>query len=1078
MINKQTKRWVVIVIVMAILLLTNVAIGLLCSIDNTIQAGLQRGVFKVGTDLQVGDYIANFGEFNGHSLKWRVIGQDEQGNKLIRTDRALANVDGSTFKIKFDDTSVGANAQGYSGNVAPAGYFNQQVIRNNNNQNWRRTRGTNFWEQSSIRAWLNDTFYQALGNYKDNIISKQQNQILWWGDGRVNGSAYGSPNIGGELEVEVNTKVDTTADMYVNLINGKATNSGVANPIRGKNPRGTTRHRFQRGYLQNVQNYNTDAFQYDIDDKVTLGNIPQITAIANNEYGEVLRNENGHLYSTVLRPDYVRDTEYRDNDSGKVNYWTRDPMGQVATAYFGDEWAANGARFGSSARLFTGDDMYNQSITGEMVNTEQAIAPTVWLDANKTFSNKYDASNNPGERRPYFVYTDVESVVTSGADYSATPLVDAKYLEQVDQDVTTQINKIYQDHFNFIDDGIVDYEYNGIGAFPRGLQFTVSEPNASDGQVSASVKGAVSLINLADPTMNDVRFTFQVKATGRLSGKQVVAQFSIEAHKGDPSAKGMYAVTDSDNNILYNGNLFGTPDQIRYTNRMASPYYKAIVNGESVNNSLASQGVGVYGDTLANHPLPAVERGIGWTWDEDESTDLGPANVASSDSDIVANNVDTERNAKHSATYRDYNNDLKTINRTVDFSVEQARPSTGTPTHFAQSTVQETWSHVRATLQTYTNATQGGAEAERGEWLLGSKYADGGSIGLDSNNSTKEPEVQFVPNSNNYGTLKTNMVVTIAVAEDFTITIENIEDIKADLTGLRYQDNVFIPIWFNAVNKDDSTTTYRVKATALRSSSNNMLGLMIDSSANAIRGQLLDVGTITVSFVPTVFTKELNEIKLGTFTIGKMLLTEDVPTPQAGAIKATYGQKLRQVNIGDRRFTWNNPNDTVGNASTAQEDENGNIVTDYRTHKATYEIDSRIETAVVDIEIFVDKAVSAAPVAPNIKDVEFVSGMTLGEVELPAGWRWMTPQVNILGVGDQEFIAIYNSDTNNYYDSQAVVVPFQVVPAAGAGGLSMGAIVGIIAAVVVVLAAAAIAFVLINKRTQTNTKVGSRGNRF
>jgi len=73
---------------------------------------------------------------------------------------------------------------------------------------------------------------------------------------------------------------------------------------------------------------------------------------------------------------------------------------------------------------------------------------------------------------------------------------------------------------------------------------------------------------------------------------------------------------------------------------------------------------------------------------------------------------------------------------------------------------------------------------------------------------------------------------------------------------------------------------------------------------------------------------------------------------------------------------------------------------------------------------------------------------------------------------------VYNNDPDNLTDSEIVPVTFKVIAGEADKSANVGMIVGIVAGVVVLIAAGVVAFVMVNKKKQTNTKAGSRGNRF
>ena len=125
------------------------------------------------SQLQVGDYIADFGNFNGHSLRWRVIKKDDQG-VMLRTEYLLSNQDGSALPIFYDDITSNPNAK-----------INEAVRRGDVTQyRTRNDYGTNYYEQSTIRTYLNQTFIQSFTNAQSQAIvtSPKVPVLLAWPD--------------------------------------------------------------------------------------------------------------------------------------------------------------------------------------------------------------------------------------------------------------------------------------------------------------------------------------------------------------------------------------------------------------------------------------------------------------------------------------------------------------------------------------------------------------------------------------------------------------------------------------------------------------------------------------------------------------------------------------------------------------------------------------------------------------------------------------------------------------------------------------------------------------------------------
>lgn len=91
---------------------------------DSLQGSSEQTADVKGTELKTGDYIS-FGKYYGQPIVWRVINVDDDGCPLLLSDKLLS------FKC-FDAAE-----------------------RENSSDEVRKTYGSNFWENSNIREWLN-----------------------------------------------------------------------------------------------------------------------------------------------------------------------------------------------------------------------------------------------------------------------------------------------------------------------------------------------------------------------------------------------------------------------------------------------------------------------------------------------------------------------------------------------------------------------------------------------------------------------------------------------------------------------------------------------------------------------------------------------------------------------------------------------------------------------------------------------------------------------------------------------------------------------------------------------------------
>jgi len=1177
MTSKKTKIWFAFVVAIAFVLMASVAMGAAVVKDNQIASAraARDGNFLV-SDMQVGDYVSSFGEFQGHSLTWRVIGQDDAGNKLIRTDRALADADGKVFAIPYDDITKN-NQDDYAGNVSVDAYLNTDVQVKDSGNDYTKTRkvvGTNFWGDASIRAWLNAGFKNAIntgGSYDESkntskLLEYRQKQLLWWGDATSKGRAENNGNDVNDPAADMNTG----ASNYLQLLDN---DNGVAgtqrpNPIKGMGSEGTEAHIY-RHMSSNVASNWQNAYGYYINDMVTLMSAEQVDNIGSTG-GEILRNATGHPYSSVLAYGYTPSADnYKNNSSGTVATWLRTPLAEnVADRDSNTSWSKVGGRMGTAARI-TGDDNYNvnlnvdsaarlvdgSKVTGDQNDQSEnyaiggeggwvGVAPTVWLSASASFANKDTATNNPGEKKQYFTFTDADTTPnSSGANYD---LGTVKYLQIYSDtistatapaiDFTSQLKQAIQECWgvaNADDINLGNIKLNGVGSFPRGLQIDLEQSDVG-ALVSAKLSGAPSLVDTTDPNVASKSFKFQIELPSKASNSVYTAEFSITVEKNeadlntDTSSQPKVTIgqLDTQNNLVYEvngkGTIFGDATQLQYHQNPISASYERVKisdgkNGVDSNNDFVNGAIfnsyGVYGDTLEQHqlPSPATDANpVGWKWSDPATTTIGKATRQSTfgvegtgpdyndkiETDYNTNSAADQTTNTKVATYRDANYDLKTLTRSIDFVVEQAIPTTKSPV-FVSANPGATNADFQQNL--VLQSVHGADQSQNGDWnTQDPNYTLELGTGADS---IKYVPTQFVPEDGNYAVWKeSTLAMYISNINAITLTIQDKANQVAQLNNKAYKDvvNVSLKCTFKVSGVDgvDENTeypinpSYRLKAGNVTDAQLRDFGLVFDSKG-VISGGLSKsgpIGTANLIIEAFILDNQANEttpesIDFGKVNIAKAEYNGIIPTlPNDGDVKATYGQKLSSIKgwLGDNRFDVVNGDSTFDHATPQLDPNDQNAEYDYTKVDVTFTMDENYKPNTgLTVSVLVDRArysQSEIPALPTIADVKFQAGAKIGDIALPDGWHWSFADDTIGGVGQQSTFVFYNNDSANYYNSEPIPFSFKVVPAANSSNIGM--IIGIIAAVVVVLAGAAVAFVLINKKKTTNTKAGSRGNRF
>jgi len=152
-------------------------------VDAFVVNAASREIYLYRADqLNVGDYVNNFGTYNSRGLRWRVISKDTQG-VMLQTDRILSDANGDGEVKPYSDTS----------DTVPDGYPHKSEFINDHvqhrtapaNQNasyFRTNSGTNYWEQSTARYFLNNEFIDSFDQEQQDamVLSPTIHQLLYW----------------------------------------------------------------------------------------------------------------------------------------------------------------------------------------------------------------------------------------------------------------------------------------------------------------------------------------------------------------------------------------------------------------------------------------------------------------------------------------------------------------------------------------------------------------------------------------------------------------------------------------------------------------------------------------------------------------------------------------------------------------------------------------------------------------------------------------------------------------------------------------------------------------------------------
>ncbi|MCL2599368.1 MAG: Ig domain-containing protein, partial [Firmicutes bacterium] len=381
-----------------------------------VEASTRSEYLFTTDDLKIGDYIRGFGQYSNQSLDWRVIAIDDQG-VMLRTERVLTQANGYPDLIPFSNV----NEQIYGEKVEPAQFASRSlypaglsdvVIAD------KAVNGTNFWDESTARYFLNGAFYKGFSAEEtDRIVQQpQRKQMLEWAFIQRNSQSAGS-NLFDEVE-----SIDRSVEYWVDHYLGGDVGNGA---WYYWNKDGIDKRPINRGNFVWANNkvaaklikfYNESS--YAIDDQ-TVFLAPTnffFDSAANTGLDELklLRNPiGGDIRIGVDGLDHTVDT------------WTDTPVSGNSNNVSGSN-NFSVLRFSSSG----GSDLLDNTRPARDANT--AYQPSIYLKKGETLRLLGEAQSNRGEVNKYKDYefstqVKVPPQIQGNAPTSATVGVDFSY---------------------------------------------------------------------------------------------------------------------------------------------------------------------------------------------------------------------------------------------------------------------------------------------------------------------------------------------------------------------------------------------------------------------------------------------------------------------------------------------------------------------------------------------------------------------------------------------------------------------------------------------------------------------------
>ena len=246
--------------------------------------------------LKVGDYL-QMGRYYDEPILWRCVDIDENG-PLMLSDKILCI---KSFDAKWVHTYLDGSLQ------------------KDFEQNFRTNYGSNFWETSNIRSWLNSVASAGKVKWLDHCAPSKDNLL-----GGLN--AYDSEkgfisNDNFSLR-EKKFILLTTQKSILNSVDLKLKDGGTESFMADVNADISQLHNFENAYYQNVS------------DKLFLLDIKQLNKVYQNR--SILGSDyfiGKPTKEAVKHSQYKGEGDYKIIDSEACNYWIRTPLTYVETDY-------------------------------------------------------------------------------------------------------------------------------------------------------------------------------------------------------------------------------------------------------------------------------------------------------------------------------------------------------------------------------------------------------------------------------------------------------------------------------------------------------------------------------------------------------------------------------------------------------------------------------------------------------------------------------------------------------------------------------------------------------------------------
>ncbi|MEI6578076.1 MAG: DUF6273 domain-containing protein, partial [Eubacteriales bacterium] len=236
--------------------------------------------------IKIGDYL-QMGRYNNEAILWRCVDIDENG-PLMLADRILTI---KPFDAAGNHTYLDGTPQKVDGN------------------NYRTTKGSNLWETSNMRSWLNST--ASAGN-------------VTWLDGcppTADKVATGKNAYANEKGFLAEGNFSANERSFIKSVSQKSILNGI--DVSSLSVGGTANHIKNDTVSTIVQNYDT-AYYHNVTDKMFLLDVKQLNKVYLN--GTIL---GAQYYIGKPTQKAVDQSEYKDSGSINAalngNTWIRTP---------------------------------------------------------------------------------------------------------------------------------------------------------------------------------------------------------------------------------------------------------------------------------------------------------------------------------------------------------------------------------------------------------------------------------------------------------------------------------------------------------------------------------------------------------------------------------------------------------------------------------------------------------------------------------------------------------------------------------------------------------------------------------